>query len=57
MNAGVRTSPRCIAMMPVRAAPSVAEVEKEKRVTRRAYRSHSSVQERRECLLWVESCH
>ena len=32
MNAGVRISPRCIAIAPVRAAPSVAEMEKEKRV-------------------------
>ncbi len=33
MNAGVRISPRRIAIEPVRAAPSVAEIEKEKRVT------------------------
>src|SRR4051794_36773697 len=33
MNAGVRISPRGIAMMPVRAAPSVAEIVKAKRVT------------------------
>ena len=36
MNAGVRISPRFIAITPVRAAPSVAEIEKVKRVTRRA---------------------
>jgi hypothetical protein len=36
MNAGVRISPRCIAITPVRAAPSVAETEKEKRGTREA---------------------
>ena len=34
MNAGVRISPRCIAMVPVRAAPSVAEMLKVKRVIR-----------------------
>src|SRR4051794_32758039 len=33
MNAGVRISPRRIAIMPVRAAPSVAEIVKAKRVT------------------------
>jgi hypothetical protein len=33
MKAGVRISPRCMAMTPVRAAPSVAEIENEKRVT------------------------
>src|SRR5437762_13047016 len=33
MNAGVRISPRCMAMTPVRAAPSVAEIEKAKRIT------------------------
>ena len=33
MNAGVRISPRCMAMAPVRAAPSVAAMEKAKRVT------------------------
>jgi hypothetical protein len=33
MKAGVRISPRCMAITPVRAAPSVAEMEKEKRVT------------------------
>src|SRR3954465_11857529 len=31
MKAGVRISPRRIAMVPVRAAPSVAEIEKAKR--------------------------
>ena len=36
MNAGVRMSPRCIAMTPVRAAPSVAAMEKEKRRHRAA---------------------
>jgi hypothetical protein len=36
MKAGVRISPRCIATVPVRAAPSVAAIEKEKRVTRGA---------------------
>src|SRR6476660_1261554 len=36
MKAGVRISPRCIAITPVRAAPSVAETENEKRGTRRA---------------------
>jgi hypothetical protein len=35
MKAGVRISPRCIAITPARAEPSVAEMEKEKRVTRR----------------------
>ena len=34
MKAGVRISPRCMAMTPVRAAPSVPEIAKEKRVTR-----------------------
>ena len=34
MNAGVRISPRCIAIAPVRAAPSVAAIAKLKRVTR-----------------------
>ena len=34
MKAGVRISPRRISIAPVRAAPSVAEIEKEKRVTR-----------------------
>jgi hypothetical protein len=34
MNAGVRISPRCIEMLPVRAAPSVVAMEKEKRVIR-----------------------
>jgi hypothetical protein len=34
MKAGVRISPRRIAIVPVRAAPSAAEMEKEKRVTR-----------------------
>src|SRR6478736_3404548 len=33
MNAGVRISPRCIAIVPVRAAPSVAAMVKAKRVT------------------------
>src|SRR5690242_15954991 len=33
MKAGVRISPRSIAITPVRAAPSVAEILKEKRVT------------------------
>src|SRR5436305_4583223 len=33
MKAGVLISPRCMAMTPVRAAPSVAAIEKEKRVT------------------------
>ena len=32
MKAGVRISPRCIAIVPVRAAPSVAAIEKAKRV-------------------------
>src|SRR5688500_15851903 len=32
MNAGVRISPRCIAIVPVRAEPSAAEMEKVKRV-------------------------
>src|SRR5579884_4103170 len=50
MNAGVRISPRCMAIMPVRALPSVAEMLKEKRVTRRAYRSNSGVQEHSEFL-------
>src|SRR4051812_32995318 len=35
MNAGVRISPRSIAITPVRAAPSIAEMEKAKRVTAR----------------------
>jgi predicted anti-sigma-YlaC factor YlaD len=33
MKAGVRISPRCMAIMPVLAAPSVAEIVKENRVT------------------------
>src|SRR5437764_14911534 len=33
MNAGVRISPRFMAMTPVLAAPSIAEMAKEKRVT------------------------
>jgi hypothetical protein len=33
MNVGVRISPRRMAMTPVRAAPSVAAIEKEKRLT------------------------
>lgn len=33
MKAGVRISPRSIAIVPVRETPSVAEIEKEKRVT------------------------
>ena len=36
MKAGVRISPRAIAMTPARAAPSAAQIEKAKRVTRRA---------------------
>ena len=36
MKAGVRISPRCIAIVPVRAAPSVAAIWKEKRVIGRA---------------------
>jgi hypothetical protein len=36
MKAGVRISPRRIAMTPTRAAPSVAEIVNEKRVTGRA---------------------
>src|SRR4051794_3861926 len=36
MNAGVRISPRSIAMEPVLAAPSLPEIEKVKRVTRGA---------------------
>src|SRR2546423_169227 len=36
MNAGVRISPRCIAITPVRAAPSLADMLKEKRVTQGA---------------------
>ena len=32
MNAGVRISPRCMRMTPVRAAPSVAWISKSKRV-------------------------
>jgi hypothetical protein len=32
MKAGVRIVPRAMAMTPVRAAPSVAEIEKAKRV-------------------------
>jgi len=32
----VRTSPRAMAIVPVRAAPSVAAMEKAKRVTERA---------------------
>src|SRR3954467_252848 len=35
MNAGVRISPRCMAIVPVRAAPSVAAIVKAKRVTAR----------------------
>src|SRR5690348_4021995 len=35
MKAGVRMSPRCIEMMPVRAAPSDAPIEKDNRVTGR----------------------
>ena len=31
MNAGVRIVPRCIVIVPVRALPSVAEIEKMKR--------------------------
>jgi hypothetical protein len=33
MKAGVRISPRCVVIVPVRAAPSVPEIEKAKRVT------------------------
>jgi hypothetical protein len=33
MKAGVRISPRCMAIVPVLAAPSVAEIVKENRVT------------------------
>jgi hypothetical protein len=33
MKAGVRISPRSIEMVPVRAAPSVAAIEKAKRLT------------------------
>ena len=33
MNAGVRMVPRCMAIAPLRAAPSVAAMVKEKRVT------------------------
>src|SRR5947207_15401982 len=33
MKAGVLSAPRCMAMTPDRAAPSVAAIEKEKRVT------------------------
>jgi hypothetical protein len=33
MKAGVRISPRCIAIAPARAAPSVADMVKAKRVT------------------------
>jgi hypothetical protein len=33
MKAGVRISPRCMAIIPVLAAPSVAEIVKENRVT------------------------
>src|SRR6185312_5752990 len=40
MNAGVRISPRCMAITPVRAAPSVAEIENAKRVTRRGPSGH-----------------
>ena len=36
MNAGVRISPRCMVMVPVRAAPSVAWMSKRKRVIGRA---------------------
>ena len=36
MNAGVRISPRSIAIVPVRAVPSVAAMVNSKRVTRRA---------------------
>ena len=36
MKAGVRISPRCMAIVPVRAAPSVAAILKEKRVIGRA---------------------
>ena len=36
MNAGVRISPRRIAIVPVRAAPSVADMVNSKRVTPRA---------------------
>jgi hypothetical protein len=32
MNAGVRTSPRAMTIVPLRAAPSVARIAKEKRV-------------------------
>jgi hypothetical protein len=32
MKAGVRISPRLIAITPLRAQPSVAEIEKEKRL-------------------------
>jgi hypothetical protein len=32
MNAGVAISPRCMAIVPARAAPSVAEMVKAKRV-------------------------
>jgi hypothetical protein len=35
MKAGVRTSPRRIAIVPVRALPSVAAMEKEKRAVMR----------------------
>jgi hypothetical protein len=35
MKAGVLISPRCIATLPVRALPSVAAIEKEKRLTRK----------------------
>lgn len=34
MKAGVRISPRSIEIVPVRAAPSIAAIEKEKRATR-----------------------
>ena len=36
MNAGVRIVPRCMTISPMRAAPSVAVIEKEKRGIARA---------------------
>src|SRR6185503_1023613 len=41
MNAGVRISPRSMAMVPARAAPSVAVIEKAKRVTRGRLAAHA----------------
>ncbi|GAA0735462.1 hypothetical protein GCM10009106_20630 [Sphingomonas japonica] len=58
MNAGVRSVPRCIAIVPVRAAPSVAAIVKAKRevIPRSMAAAYRFVDAKRERSSAVQRC-